>query len=83
MVNTQAIVERAATTDTEFYELRGVALHTLDVVRYECRDPNTQDSLQEIIQETTNRINRLQIQRSENEVRGRFGARLLPGFYEP
>ena len=43
-------------------------LHGLEVVRYECVDGKTAGVLQEIIQETTNRINRLQKQKSENEV---------------
>ena len=62
------IVSQAAVTDSSFYEQRGVRLHGLEVVRYECIDGKTAGVLQEIIQETTNRINRLQKQKSENEV---------------
>merc|ERR1719440_2289243 len=68
MASFNSIVSRAATTDATFYAQRGVRLHGLEVVRYECRDARTAGVLQEIIQETTNRINRMQKQRSENEV---------------
>jgi len=33
-----------------------------------CKDPKTEEVLQEIIKETTNRLNRLQKQTSDNEV---------------
>lgn len=46
----------------------GVKLYTLEVTGYECKDATQARVLQEIIQETTNRINRLQQQRSQNEV---------------
>ncbi len=62
------IVSQAAVTDSSFYEQRGVRLHGLEIVRYECVDDKTANVLHEIIQETTNRINSLQKQRSENEV---------------
>jgi regulator of protease activity HflC (stomatin/prohibitin superfamily) len=55
--------------DDLFYLERGVKLHSVEVRSVTCKDPNTQRILQEIIQETTNRINRLQKQSSENEVR--------------
>ena len=35
---------------------------------YQCVDAKTADILQEIIRETTNRINRMQKQNSENDV---------------
>merc|ERR1739849_48409 len=54
--------------DDKFYNDRGVAVHNLEVTRYECVDKKTSAVLQEIIQETTNRINRLQQQQSENDV---------------
>jgi len=68
MASVNEIVARAGAGDPEFYARRGVALHALEVVRYECADASTAGVLQEIIQETTNRINRLQQQQSENEV---------------
>jgi regulator of protease activity HflC (stomatin/prohibitin superfamily) len=52
-----------------FYAERGVKLLSVEVRYIQCKDPNTQRILQEIIQETTNRLNRLQKQESENEVR--------------
>ena len=68
MASFNSIVSRAAATESAFYEQRGVRVHGLEVVRYECVDAKTAGVLQEIIQETTNRINRLQKQKSENEV---------------
>ncbi len=52
-----------------FYEERGVVLNAVEVRSIACKDQKTQDVLMEIIQETTNRLNRLQKQESENEVR--------------
>merc|ERR1719231_2041303 len=54
--------------DEPFYAERGVVLHNLEVVRYEPKDAETAEVLQAIIQETTNHINRMQQQKSENEV---------------
>jgi len=68
MTDFNTIVNAAAQTDSDFYKTRGVAVHSLEVTRYECADKKTSSVLQEIIQETTNRINRLQQQHSENEV---------------
>jgi regulator of protease activity HflC (stomatin/prohibitin superfamily) len=68
MTDFNTIVNAAAQTDSAFYKTRGVAVHSLEVTRYECADKKTSTVLQEIIQETTNRINRLQQQHSENEV---------------
>merc|ERR1711918_190344 len=68
MASFNTIVSRAAATDSAFYEERGVKLHSLEVTSYECADTKTAGVLQEIIQETTNRINRMQKQKSDNEV---------------
>jgi len=68
MAEFSEIVAAAAGTDNDFYADRGVKVHSLEVIRYECMDARTSSVLQEIIQETTNRINRLQQQHSENEV---------------
>jgi hypothetical protein len=54
--------------DDPFYGERGVKLHAVEVRAITCKDPGTQRILQEIIQETTNRLNRLQKQESENEI---------------
>jgi len=68
MASFNAIVQQAAATDKAFYEARGVVLHNLEVVRFEPKDEKTRGVLQQIIQETTNHINRMQVQRSETEV---------------
>ncbi|MCU0491991.1 MAG: hypothetical protein MUD01_10405 [Chloroflexaceae bacterium] len=51
-----------------FYTERGVLIHAVEVRSIVCKDAGTQRILQEIIQETTNRLNRIQQQESENEV---------------
>ncbi len=56
-------------TDDPFYADRGVVLHAVEVRSIACKDPGTQQILNEIIRETTDRLNRLQKQESENEVR--------------
>merc|ERR1711979_50395 len=55
--------------DKEFYRTRGVKVHSLEVTRYQCADESTSVVLQQIIQETTNRMNRLSQAESENEVK--------------
>merc|ERR1712178_42660 len=62
------IVNKALTAEDTFYNARGVRVHALEVTRYACADGTTSAVLQEIIQETTNRINRMQKQQSDNEV---------------
>merc|ERR1712110_764002 len=62
------IVDKASKAEDAFYADRGVKMHTLEVTRYACVDGTTSAVLQEIIQETTNRINRMQKQQSENDV---------------
>merc|ERR550537_1078933 len=52
-----------------FYAERGVELQSMEVTRFDCVDEETALVLQQIIQETTNRINELQKAESENEVR--------------
>ena len=61
----QAVLE----TGDMFYTERGVKLHAVEVRSISCKDAETQHVLQEIIRETTNRLNRLQKQESENEVK--------------
>ena len=68
MANYDDTVTQAENTDVEYYEQRGLRLINLEVARYECSDKTTAKVLQEITQETTNRINRLEKQQSENEV---------------
>lgn len=55
--------------DDPFYRERGSVLHAVEVRAIQCKDEGTQEILNEIIQETTNRLNRLQKQTGENEVR--------------
>merc|ERR1719158_2271222 len=55
--------------DTHFYASRGVKVHSLEVTRYACAEASTSEVLQQIIQETTNRMNRLSQAESENEVK--------------
>ncbi|CAE8632169.1 unnamed protein product, partial [Polarella glacialis] len=57
------------TEDANFYESRGVKIHSLEVTRYSCSDKRTSEVLQQIIEETTNRLNRLSQAESENEVK--------------
>jgi regulator of protease activity HflC (stomatin/prohibitin superfamily) len=52
-----------------FYAERGVELQSMELTRFDCVDEETAAVLQQIIQETTNRINELQKADSENEVR--------------
>jgi len=53
-----------------FYSDRGVELQSMELTSFECADEATAKILSEIIQETTNRINRLTAQQSENDVKG-------------
>merc|ERR1712061_985943 len=68
MARFNEIVRGATTSDDAFYTERGVVVHNIEVTRYECVDKQTSKVLQEIIQETTNRINRMQQQQSQNDV---------------
>ncbi len=52
-----------------FYKERGVILHAVEVRSITCKDDETQEVLQEIIRETTDRLNRLQKQESANEIK--------------
>lgn len=52
-----------------FYTDRGTVIHAVEVRSVACKDEETQHILNEIIQETTNRLNRLQKQESENEIK--------------
>lgn len=68
MADFNEIVGKASKADDVFYSERGVKMHALEVTHYACADRTTSSVLQEIIQETTNRINRMQKQQSDNEV---------------
>ncbi|CAK0881252.1 unnamed protein product [Prorocentrum cordatum] len=51
-----------------FYSERGVELQSMEVTKFDCADSETAVILQSIIQESTNKINKLTVQASENEV---------------
>ena len=55
-------------SDDPFYSERGLQIHAVEVRQVTCKDAETQSILMDIIQETTNRLNRIQKQHSENEV---------------
>ena len=63
------IALKAAQSDDSFYTQRGIKIHSLEVTRYACADQSTAIILEQIIAETTNRMNRLSCQESENEVK--------------
>mmetsp|Transcript_18621 Transcript_18621/g.53354 ORF Transcript_18621/g.53354 Transcript_18621/m.53354 type:complete len:704 (+) Transcript_18621:56-2167(+) len=68
MEESHLIAKKVWEEDTEFYKSRGVKIHSLEVTRYQCADQSTSEILEQIIQETTNRMNRLSQAESENEV---------------
>merc|ERR1711907_289132 len=61
---TETILESGDT----FYEERGSRIHSVEVRSFECLYKKIDRVLQEIIKESTDRINRLQLVASENEV---------------
>lgn len=63
------IKEAFENQDSTFYANRGLAVNSMEVTKYDPTDEVTAMTLQEIIEETTNRINQLQRQRSENDVK--------------
>jgi len=63
------IVMSAFSGSDDFYTSRGITLQSMELTRYTPVDAHTRTVLQAIIRETTNRINRLQKQISDNEVR--------------
>merc|ERR1711871_264750 len=69
MNNFNDLASQAHRDDDDFYENRGVMIHTLEVTAYRCQDASTAKILEQIIQETTNRMNRLSQQESENEIK--------------
>merc|ERR1711907_35735 len=63
------IALQAGHADDSFCVQRGIKIHSLEVTRYACADRSTAVILEQIIAETTNRMNRLSCQESENEVK--------------
>merc|ERR1712045_542512 len=68
MDSSHAIAKKVWEEDTSFFDSRGIKIHSLEVTRYQCADQSTSEILEQIIQETTNRMNRLSQAESENEV---------------
>merc|ERR1712185_646258 len=50
-----------------FYEARGSKIHSVEVRSFECLDKKIDSVLQEIIKESTDRINRLQLVKNEHQ----------------
>eukprot|EP00028_Trichosphaerium_sp_Am-I-7-wt_P010137 CAMPEP_0168537786 /NCGR_PEP_ID=MMETSP0405-20121227/20620_1 /TAXON_ID=498012 /ORGANISM="Trichosphaerium sp, Strain Am-I-7 wt" /LENGTH=595 /DNA_ID=CAMNT_0008566585 /DNA_START=52 /DNA_END=1839 /DNA_ORIENTATION=- len=65
----QLIKQYVLETDDSFYRDRGCIVHSVEVLSYHCKDQETERTLQAIIKETTDRLNRLQQVQSENEVK--------------
>merc|ERR1711881_59106 len=69
MADFNKIAEQVHKDDaSDFYKQRGVQIHSLEVTGYRCAEQSTAEIIGAIIKETTNRMNRLQQQESENEV---------------
>jgi len=68
MAKFNEIAYNAHSNDDSFYTKRGIKIHSLEVTRYQCAEQSTARILEQIITETTNRMNRLSCQESENEV---------------
>jgi len=68
MEDINCISSRVYEEDINFFASRGVKIHSLETTGYHCAEETTSEVLQKIIQETTNRMNRLSQAESENEV---------------
>merc|ERR1712054_659350 len=68
MDDLDSISNKVYMQDSGFYGSRGVKVHSLEVTIYKCAEESTSEVLQQIIQETTNRMSRLSQAESENEV---------------
>merc|ERR1712054_547076 len=68
MDDLDSISNKVYMQDSGFYGSRGVKVHSLEVTSYKCAEESTSEVLQQIIQETTNRMSRLSQAESENEV---------------
>jgi len=69
MDNFRQMSSQVVGEDTNFYSMRGLKIHSLEVTNYHCADPSTSVILQQMIQETTNRMNAASQQESENELK--------------
>lgn len=68
MEQQHSIAKTVLEEDVDFYTKRGIKIHSLEMTRFQCADKSTAEILEQIIQETTNRMNRLSQAESENEV---------------
>jgi len=68
MEQLHAISKTVLEEDVDFYTTRGIKVFSIEVTRYQCANQTTSQILEQIIQETTNRMNRLSAAESENEV---------------
>ena len=65
--NFNEVIRTACIGDT-FYEERGVNLISVEVLKFKCASRDTDSILQEIIQETADRLKKRERQKGENEV---------------
>jgi hypothetical protein len=68
MENLHNISKEVYDSDQDFYTRRGIKIRSMEITRYSCAEQKTRVILEKIIQETTNRLNRLSQAESENEV---------------
>jgi len=69
MQEVNAVVENAVLkADSSFYEERGIKLSSIQVEGFSCKHVATETVLQETVQETTNKMNRVLKQETANEV---------------
>jgi predicted ribosome-associated RNA-binding protein Tma20 len=68
MENLHNISKEVYEEDQDFYARRGIKIRSLEITRYSCAEAKTRIILEKIIQETTNRLNRLSQAESESEV---------------
>lgn len=63
------IVHKAIEEKDDFYDVRGVKLIRVEITGRRCKDQNTEQNFQEIIQKKTDRIKNLEKQHGDNEVK--------------
>jgi len=69
MHEVNAVVENAVLqADKKVYEERGILVTSIQVEGFSCKHANTEKVLQETVQETTNKMNRVLKQETTNEV---------------
>jgi len=69
MQEVNAVVENAVLqAETTFYEERGIRLTSIQVEGFSCKHDQTERVLQETVQETTNKMNKVLKQETVNEV---------------